>query len=612
MDIRSLRSRKANADWVQARGGASRLALLVVPALSVVLAAGSAKPASATTTINCTANSGALGGALASANDGDTLAIQGTCKGTFDIAHSLTLLGSPGATLDGQEAGPVLTVDVGKTVSVDNLAITNGKGGTAGGILNNGNLTITNSTVSGNSATPGTSPNFGGGGIFNQGGALTLTNSTVSENSASVGSVRNGVGGILSLGGSLTLTSSTVSGNSATSSVSFSTVVGGISMGGFTGPASLTLTGTTVSGNSASALSDAFGGILASAPGAHVTATNSTVSGNSASATGGTGAFSSAVGGISNSGGSLSLISVTLAGNSVSEPNGGFLPPIGGVSNFFGGTLIAQNSLVAGQSGGPNCFGLAASSDGGYNLDDGTSCGFSSANHSLSNTNPMLDPAGLKDNGGPTQTIALLLGSPPIDAIPPGVNGCGTTITSDQRSVNRPQDAGCDIGAFELVRDTTPPVITVPGPITTNATSPAGAAVSYSVSATDPDDAVASLSCVPASGSTFPIGTTTVTCTATDTHGNSATASFSVHVEGAVEQLADLGDAVTGVGPGTSLADKVKQAQTFVARNDLPDACSTLTAFVNEVEAQSGKKIPPEQAVALIASSNRIKAVLGC
>jgi hypothetical protein len=56
----------------------------------------------------------------------------------------------------------------------------------------------------------------------------------------------------------------------------------------------------------------------------------------------------------------------------------------------------------------------------------------------------------------------------------------------------------------------------------------------------------------------------------------------------------------------------VKQAQTFVARNDLPDACSTLTAFVNEVEAQSGKKIPPEQAVALIASSNRITAVLGC
>jgi uncharacterized repeat protein (TIGR01451 family) len=198
-------------------------------------------------------------------------------------------------------------------------------------------------------------------------------------------------------------------------------------------------------------MSDAFGGILDSAPGAHVTVVNSTVSANSASATGGPGAFSSAVGGISNSGGALSLTSATLADNSVSEPNGGFLPPVAGLSNFFDGTLTAQNSLVAGQSGGPNCYGFAASSDGGYNLEDGTSCGFSAANNSLSNTDPLLDPAGLKDNGGPTQTIALQPGSPAIDAIPSGVNGCGTTLTNDQRGVSRPQGSGCDIGAFEFV-----------------------------------------------------------------------------------------------------------------------------------------------------------------
>jgi hypothetical protein len=514
--------------------------------------------------------------------------------------------------LDAQAAGTVLAVDAGNTVTVSDLTITAGNGGSAGGILNSGTLALTNSTVSGNSATPGTFPDFGGGGIFNQGGSLTLTNSTVRANSASVGSVRNGVGGILSMGGSVTLANSTVSGNSASSDVSFSTAVGGISVGGFSGAASLTLTNSTVSGNSARALSDAFGGIVDSAAGANVTATNSTVSGNSASASGGPGAFSSAVGGISNSGGSLSLTNVTLADNSVSEPNGGFLPAVGGVSNFFDGTLTTENSVIAGQTGGPNCYGLAASSDRGYNLDDGNSCAFSSANHSLSNTDPLLDPAGLKDNGGPTQTIALEPGSPAIDAIPSSVSGCGTTITTDQRGVSRPQGSGCDIGAFELVQDATPPVIAVPAPITVNATSPSGAVVTYSVSATDPDDAVASLVCAPASGSMFPIGTTTVQCAATDTHDNTSTASFTVHVNGATEQLADLLQDVTGVGPGTSLADKVRQASSDLAAQDVRDACSTLGALINEVRAQSGKAIAPARGATLIATATRIRTVLGC
>ena len=224
----------------------------------------------------------------------------------------------------------------------------------------------------------------------------------------------------------------------------------------------------------------------------------------------------------------------------------------------------------------------------------------------------MLDPAGLKDNGGPTRTIALELGRPAIDAIPTAANGCGTSIASDQRGVGRPQGSGCDLGAFELVLDTTPPVITVPGPSTANATSPQGAIVTYTVSATDPDDAVASLTCEPASGSTFPIGTTTVTCTAADTNGNSATASFSVLVEGATEQLADLGKAVAGVGPGTSLADKVKQVQIYLAQHDVPNACLTLQRFIDQVRAQSGKSIPAATATTLIADATRTKNVLGC
>ncbi len=408
---------------VHGRGRASSLlGLLLLVALAVIVGAGGARSAYAATTIavNCTADPGSLASALAVASDGDTLAIQGTCTGTFEIAHSLTLAGTSGAILDGQAAGTVLTIDPGQAVAVSDLTITNGHGTV--GVF---------STV---------------GGIFNNDGALTITSSTVSGNSAAVTQFHNGVGGIFNLGGRVALIDSTLSGNSAVASASSSTAVGGIlNLFGV-----VTLTNSTVSGNSTGGNpSNAFGGILNSSPSSVVTLTNSTVSGNSASAPG-VSAFN-AVGGISNSGGSLTLTSSTLSGNSATEPDGGSMPPVGGISNVFGGSLTAENTLIADQSGGPNCYGLAANSDSGYNLDDGTSCGFSTANHSRSSLDPLLDPAGLQDNGGPTQTIALLSGSPAIDAIPPAVNGCGTTITTDQRGVSRPQGSGCDIGAFELV-----------------------------------------------------------------------------------------------------------------------------------------------------------------
>ena len=77
-------------------------------------------------------------------------------------------------------------------------------------------------------------------------------------------------------------------------------------------------------------------------------------------------------------------------------------------------------------------------------------------------------------------------------------------------------------------------------------------------------------------------------------------------------QLADLLVAVGGVGPGRSLADKVLEAQEYFANSDLPDTCSTLAAFVNEVKAQSGNTIPIATASKLIATDNQIRALLGC
>ena len=87
--------------------------------------------------------------------------------------------------------------------------------------------------------------------------------------------------------------------------------------------------------------------------------------------------------------------------------------------------------------------------------------------------------------------------------------------------------------------------------------------------------------------------------------------SFAVTVQGAAAQLAALHQAVQGVGPGASLADKIAQAQAYLAAGDSTDAISTLTAFINEVNAQAGKHIPASQAAQFIADAKRIQALLG-
>ncbi len=80
------------------------------------------------------------------------------------------------------------------------------------------------------------------------------------------------------------------------------------------------------------------------------------------------------------------------------------------------------------------------------------------------------------------------------------------------------------------VRDTTAPVLTLPAPVAGEATGPAGAPVSYAASALDAISGAVTPACSPASGSTFPLGTTNVTCSATDAAGNTASGSFSVTV----------------------------------------------------------------------------------
>ncbi len=103
------------------------------------------------------------------------------------------------------------------------------------------------------------------------------------------------------------------------------------------------------------------------------------------------------------------------------------------------GIVCLTNTIVGHGTAISNCLGLIT--DGGHNISSDGSCNFTTAG-SLNNADPRL--ASLADNGGPTPTLALLPGSPAIDA---GDSAACTPY--DQRGVARPVGAACDIGAFE-------------------------------------------------------------------------------------------------------------------------------------------------------------------
>src|SRR5213594_2529475 len=165
------------------------------------------------------------------------------------------------------------------------------------------------------------------------------------------------------------------------------------------------------------------------------------------------------------------------------------------------------------------------------------------------------------------------------------------------------------------VLDQEPPALTMPADFAVNATSPSGAVVSYVVSASD-NVAVASLTCSPTSGSGFAIGTTGVTCMATDPSGNQARATFRVTVLDAPAQLANLDETVGGLGLprgiATSLKAKLNAALAAANVGDVVTACTKLQDFINETRAQAGKMIPMTDAALLVTEAERIRAVLGC
>jgi hypothetical protein len=172
---------------------------------------------------------------------------------------------------------------------------------------------------------------------------------------------------------------------------------------------------------------------------------------------------------------------------------------------------------------------------------------------------------------------------------------------------------GLDIAVTVREPDATPPELTV-ADVVVDATSPLGAVATYEVGATDDTDPSPSVTCAPASGSLFPIGDTAVTCTAADAFGNVASASFTVHVKGAAEQVDDLiavldGYAIAGKH-GASLHQKLVAARDLILRGKRWRAGEQLDSFAKEVRNQTGKTIGQEQASELTSRVARVKSVL--
>ena len=347
--------------------------------------------------------------------------------GDLDVATTLTISGAGAekTIIDGNALDRVFHIrprgfPFPPRIAVTMIGVTVRNGRvthSGGGILAQGEATLVliSSVVTGNSAV------FGGGieSRVQSPAQLFLNNSTVSGNLA-----LSSAGGIIATS-LLTLTNSTVSGNTAAGSG------GGVYHDASGGTAAF-IFNSTISGNIAT---DGVGGGVFEAAGT-MTLLNSTLSGNMAGGEGGSG------GGIALAGGTAILNYVTITNNRA-RFGGGAALTIPSLSRLLFFTTIIGGNV---SPNSPDCAGTLVSE--GYNLiQDTTGCDISGeTTGNITGADPMLGP--LADNGGLTQTHALLPGSPAIDAVGPVL-----CPASDQRGA--PRLAPCDMGAFEF--GTTPP-----------------------------------------------------------------------------------------------------------------------------------------------------------
>ena len=363
--------------------------------------------------------------ALSLAGSGATIEVAGTVDDAVSVSTTVTIEQWPGrapAVVDATGLRKsVFAVSSGASVTLEGLTVTGGAA-EGGGLSNNGgSVTVTDTTISGNT-TGGAEL---GGGIANS-GTLTVSDTSIAGNRAS-GIFPQG-GGLYNDGGAVTVTDTTITGNTLGEGVP-AQGAGVYSTGGI-----LTVTDTTITGNTGTGQLQGSGVFLDT--GASATITDATITDNTTTVTttGGAGVFDR---------GTLTLGATIVAGNSNNGTTDNCrIPP--SPPPVFGSPLPPPESV-------------------GYNLTDdttGTACGFLRSTDTV-NVAPDLGP--LAPNGGPTETMLPASGSPAVGVIPQSTTLNGVVVCGpgafDERGAPRPSPGPkCSIGATEPALGSAPSI----------------------------------------------------------------------------------------------------------------------------------------------------------